>query len=159
MLRYTRLPKIMWRAIRSLVLGMFFTALFLGAISVYVFHDVDKDRIGHWNQAFAEFSIEAVLFSLVVGGLAWLLALLGRKLLKLGGYSPAARMGLYLGIAVAVLQYPFEFAARKLVPGRADSALSLYIVLAVLICTVGLLHDTFKQRKLQEEGEPASPRN
>ena len=71
------LPKIMWRAIRLLVLGIFCTALFLGAISVYIFHDVDKNKIGHWNEAFADLSIEAVVFSLIISGAVWLLALLG----------------------------------------------------------------------------------
>ena len=54
------LQKIMWRAIRLLMLGIFCTALFLDAISVYIFHDVDKNKIGHWNEAFADLSIEAL---------------------------------------------------------------------------------------------------
>jgi len=42
------------------MLGIFCTALFLDAISVYIFHDVDKNKIGHWNEAFADLSIEAL---------------------------------------------------------------------------------------------------
>ena len=58
----------MWRAILLLVLGVFCTALFSAAITVYMFHDVDKDMIRHWNEAFAGLCTESVLFTVVVGG-------------------------------------------------------------------------------------------
>ena len=150
------LPKIMWRAIRLLMLGIFCTALFLGAISVYIFHDVDKNKIGHWNEAFADLSIEAAVFSLIISGAVWLLALLGRQLFNLRGHAPRARIGLSLGIAAAVFQYPFEFVGRRLVPNLAESFLSFYLVAAIFLCTAVLLRDTFKQLKLQKALEPPS---
>jgi hypothetical protein len=85
------------------MLGIFCSALFIGAISVYVFHDVDHDKIGHWNEAFANLSIEVIAFSLMISGAVWLLALLGRRLFNLRDFSPRAKIGLYVGIATAVL--------------------------------------------------------
>jgi cytochrome bd-type quinol oxidase subunit 1 len=144
----------MWRAILLLMLGMLCTALFLDAISVYVFHDVDQDKIGHWNEAFADLSVEAVVFSLIISGAAWFLALLGRQLFNLRGYSPRARIGLSLGIAAVGFQYPFEFAGRKLVPNHAEFFLAFYLVAAVFLCTSVLLRDTIKQLKLRKALEP-----
>jgi cytochrome bd-type quinol oxidase subunit 1 len=138
------------------MLGIFCTALFLAAISVYVFHDVDQDKIGHWNEAFADLSIEAIVFSLIISGAIWLLAFLGRQLFNLRGYSPRARIGLSLGIAAAVFQYPFEFVGRKLVPNLAKSFLSFYSVAAIFLCTAVLLRDTFTQLKLRKALEPPS---
>jgi hypothetical protein len=146
----------MWRAILLLMLGIFCTALFLNAISVYVFHDVDQNKIGHWKEAFADLSIEAVVFSLIISGAVWLLALLGRPLFNLRGYSPRARIGLSLGIATAFFQYPFEFVGRRLVPNRQESFLSFYLVAAILLCTAVLLRDTFMQLKLRKALEHPS---
>jgi hypothetical protein len=132
------------------MLGIFCSALFIGAISVYVFHDVDHDKIGHWNEAFANLSIEVIAFSLMISGAVWLLALLGRRLFNLRGFSPRAKIGLYVGIATAVLQYPFEFVGRKLVPNLEESLLYFYLVAAIFLCTAILLRDTFQQRNLQK---------
>ena len=140
----------MRRAILSLMLGTFCTALFLAAISVYIFHDVDQDRIGHWNEAFVDLSIEVFVFSLILGGAAWLLALVGQRVFGLRGGSPRAKIGLSLGIATAVFQYPFEFLGRRLVPNFAGSLLSLYIVAAIILCTAVLLRDASRQREPQE---------
>ena len=78
----------MFRAILLLTLGIFFTALFLGGISVYLFHDVDQDKIGHLNEAFAGLSVEVIVFSLIISGAVSLLFLFGRQFFKLHGYSP-----------------------------------------------------------------------
>ena len=67
-MRYTRLPNDMWRAILLFMLGILCAALLGAAVSVYLFHDVDRDQIGHWNEAFAGLCIEFVLFTLIVGG-------------------------------------------------------------------------------------------
>jgi hypothetical protein len=136
------------------MLGTFCTALFLAAISVYVFHDVDQDRIGHWNEAFADLSIEMVLFSLLVSGGVWLLTMLGQRVFHLRGYFPRARVGLSLGIATALLQYPFEFLGRMLLPKFADPVLSVYLIAAIILCTAVLLHDASNQRNLQKASEP-----
>jgi hypothetical protein len=107
------------------MLGTCNTALFLAAISVYIFHDVDQDRIGHWNAAFVDLSIEVFVLSLILGGAVWLLARAGQRVFGLRGGSPRARIGLSLGIAAAVFQYPFDFLARKLVPSLAQFLLSI----------------------------------
>jgi hypothetical protein len=50
------------------MLGVFCTALFSSAITVYIFHDVDKDMTGRWNDAFAGLCTGSVLFTMIVGG-------------------------------------------------------------------------------------------
>jgi hypothetical protein len=42
----------MLRAILLFMLGMFSTALLSAGVSVYIFHDVDRDMVGHLNEAF-----------------------------------------------------------------------------------------------------------
>jgi hypothetical protein len=110
---------------------------------------VDQDKIGHWNEAFAGLCTESVLFTLVVGGGVALLTLLGRRLFHLEEYPPRAMLGL--------LQYPWEFAARKELPKLADFSLSFYLVAAILLCTFVIIRDTFRQMKLSQA--PAAPFN
>ena len=138
----------MRRTVLLLMLGLLSTTLSIAAISVYVFHDVDKDKIGHLNQAFAGMCIESVVFTLIVGGGVALFTLAGRLLFRLKGYSPRAKLGLLLGIGVTVFQYPWEFAARKELPKLADSALSFYLVLAVVFCAIIIVRDSYKQMAL-----------
>jgi hypothetical protein len=140
----------MRRAILLLMLGIFCTALFSAAISVYIFHDVDQDKIGHWNEAFAGLCTESVLFTLVVGGGVALLTLLGRHLFHLKGYSPRSMLGLLLGVGVTVFQYPWEFVARKELPKLADASLSLYLVVAIVLCAIVIVRDNFRQMKLYQ---------
>src|SRR5271167_3418117 len=99
----------MRRSIFLLMLGILCSALLCAAISVYLFHDVDKDKIGHWNEAFAGLCTESVLFTVVVGGGVALLTLLGQHLFHLKGYSPRSKLGVCLGTGVTVLQYPWDF--------------------------------------------------
>jgi hypothetical protein len=126
--------------------GIFCGAIFDSVLSVYIFHD----SISNLNEAFAGLYRESVLFSLSVGGAVGLLTLLGRYFFHLGGYSPRAKQALFLGIGVALFQYPWDFAGRKLLPKFADSSLSIYLILAIVLCTVVLLRDNFKQKKLCE---------
>jgi hypothetical protein len=140
-----------------LMLGIFCTALFITAISVYIFHDVDQDKIGHWTEAFTSLCAESVLFTLMIGGSVWLLTLLGRHLFHLREHSPRAMLGLFLGIGVTMCQYPWEFSARRLFPKLAESALLFYLVVAIVLCTVVLLRDNFKQMKLRKALEAEWP--
>jgi len=140
----------MRRSILLLVLGIFCTFLVVAAVSVYPFHDVDHDMIGDWNEAFAGLCAEGIVFTLIIGFPVWLLTLLGQHLFHLTGYSPRAKLGLLLGIGVTAFQYPWEFAARVELPKLADSALSFYLILAIVFCTVVLLRDNFSQKKLRE---------
>ena len=137
----------MRRAILLLMLGVFCTALFIAAISVYIFHDVDKDKIGHWNEAFTGLCIESVLFAVLVGVGIALLTFLGRRLFHLKGYSPRSKLGVYLGIGVTALQYPWDFLGRKTFPKLAGSSLSLYLIVAIVLCSIVILRDNFRQMK------------
>jgi hypothetical protein len=129
------------------MLGVFCAALSIAAISVYVFHDVDKDMIGLWNEAFAGLCAEFVLFTMIVGGGVALLSWLGRHLFHLMGYSPRSKLGFFLGIGVSVLQYPWDFVGRVAFPKFADSSLFLYLIVAIVFCSVVIVRDNFKQMK------------
>jgi hypothetical protein len=137
----------MWRAIVLFMLGIFSTALVVSLFSVYIFHDVDKEMVGHWNEAFAGLCVEFVFFTAVIGGGVALLTFLGRQFLRLKGYLPRLRLCLFLGIGVTVLQYPWEFAGRVALPEFEDSSLSLYLIVAIVFCSVVLVRDSFRQKK------------
>jgi ABC-type Fe3+ transport system permease subunit len=145
--RYTRFEHHMRKSTLLLAAGIFCTFLLSGAVSVYVFHDVDKDMIGHWDEAFAELFKEGIFFTLLISGATALLTLLGRYLLKLNAYSPHGLLGFFLGIGLTAVQYPCDFVARKVFPNFSDILLVLYMIIAVIFCTVVLLYDTFKQKK------------
>ena len=149
----------MRRSILFLMLGIFCTALFVDAVSVYAFHEVDADKIGHWNQAYLGLTGESALFALLVGAAAGLLTLLGRRLFHLSCYSPHAKLSLFLGIGVTVVQYLWDFVGRKAFPNLADTSLLLYLVIAPLLSTVVLLSDIFRQGKLAEARKASSSVN
>ena len=128
--------------------GILCTALLSDAVSVYIFHDVDKDKIGHWNEAFAGLCIEFVLFTVIVGSGVALLSLLGRKLLHLKGYSPRSKLAFLLGVGVTVIQYIWDFAGRAAFPKFADSSLLLYLIVAIVLCSIVIVRDNFRQMKL-----------
>jgi len=138
----------MRRAILLFMLGVFCAALFGGAISVYIFHDVDKDAIGRWNEAFAGLCMEFVLFTLIIGAGVALLVFLGRTLFRLKGYSPRLKLVFPLGIGVSVLQYPWDFIGRALFPTLSDFFLALYLLVAIVVCAIVIVSDSFRQMKL-----------
>lgn len=138
----------MLRTIFLFMLGMFGTGLLNAAISVYLLHDVDKDMIGHSNEAFAGLCGEIVLFTLVIGAGVALLTWLGRLLFRLKGSSPRAKLGLFLGIGVSIIQYPWDFAGRAAFPKFADTFLSVYLIVAILVCSIFIVHDSYRRRKL-----------
>jgi hypothetical protein len=129
------------------MLGVFCAAQFIAAISVYVFHDVDKDMIGHWNEAFAESCAEFILFTVIVGGGVAFLSWLGRYIFQLMGYSPRSKLGFFLGVGVSVLQYPWDLVGRAAFPKFADSLLFVYLVIAIIFCSIVIVRDNFKQMK------------
>jgi len=132
------------------MVGIFCTFLLSGAVSVYIFHDVDKDMIGHSNEAFVGLFEEGIFFTLLISGATALLVLLGRYLLKLNAYSPRGLLGLFLGIGLTAAQYPWDFLARKVFPNFSDILLVLYMIIAVIFCTVLLLYDNLSQKKYWE---------
>jgi hypothetical protein len=138
-----------------LTLGVLCAALFLAAVYVYVFHDVDRDKIGHWNEAFAGLCTESVLFAVIVGGGVTLLTLLGRHLFHLKGYSPRAKLGFILGIGVPVLQYPWDYAGRVAFPKLADSSLGVYLCVAIALCSIAIVRDNFRQMRLCQATMPS----
>jgi hypothetical protein len=111
---------------------------------------VDKDQIGHWNEALAGLCTESILFTVIVGGGVALLTLLGRHLFHLKEYSPRAKLGLFLGIGVAVLQYPWDFVGRTAFPNLAGSFLSLYLIVAIVLCSIVIVRDSFRQKMLSQ---------
>jgi hypothetical protein len=147
----------MLRSILSLTLGVFSTAVLIAAISVYLFHDVDHDQIGRWNQAFSASCFESVLFTLIICGATALLTSLGRYLFHLRDHSPGTALGLFLGIGITVLQYPWDFIARRVFPRFADFSLFVYLVVAIVVCTGGLLRESFRQRKSRKAAAASSP--
>jgi hypothetical protein len=140
----------MRRSIFCLIVGIFCTALLGSAVSVYLFHDVDRDMVGRLNEAFLALCIESILFALIVGGAAGLLTALGRLAFRLRGYSPYAMPSFFLGVGVTVLQYPWDFSARKLFPKLADLSLSIYLAAAIGLCTVVLLRGILRRKKAFE---------
>jgi hypothetical protein len=56
----------MWRLTSRFFTGMFATPMLTNAAAVYLFHDVDSDRIGKWNLASGELTLEFLIFGLVV---------------------------------------------------------------------------------------------
>ncbi|MGA3373016.1 MAG: hypothetical protein ABSC48_14765 [Terracidiphilus sp.] len=130
--------------------GVFSAALFSSAVSVYIFHDVDKDEIGHWNEAFAGLCAEFILFTVIVGGGVALLTSLGRRLFHLKGYSPRSELVFFLGIGAGVLQYPWDFIGRAAFPNLADFSLYLYLIFAIIFCSIIIVRDNFRQMKLSQ---------
>ena len=53
-----------------LLFGFLLVTLLLGAISVYIFHDVDKEMAGQWDLVFIGLAVEALIFSVGITILA-----------------------------------------------------------------------------------------
>lgn len=138
----------MWRALLLFMVGIFGAALFVSAVSVYALHDVDKEQVGHWNQAFEALCTEGVLFTLIVGGGVAVLTLFGRYLFHLNGYSPRLKLVFFLGVGVTLLQYPWDFASRVALPKLADASLSAFLVFAIVLCSIVFIRDASRQMKL-----------
>jgi len=142
----------MWRAILLFMLGILSAAFFVAAVSVFAFHDVDKEQIGHWNEAFAALCTEGVLFTLIVGGGVAVLTFLGRHLFHLSGYAPRLKVVFFLGVGITVLQYPWDFVSRVALPKLADASLSAFLVIAIVLCSIVFVRDASRQMKLGQGG-------
>ena len=62
---------------------------------------------------------------------------------------------LFLGIGVTVVQYLWDFAGRAAVPKLADSSLALYLIVAIVLCSIFLVRDNFRQMKLCQASSAA----
>ena len=137
----------MWRLTSRFFIAMFATALLTNAAAVYLLHDVDADRIGKSNLAFWELTVEFFVFSLVLTVSFFLLTWIGIMVFRLRQVALNFELGLVLGIAVMLVQYPAEFTVRKLAPGHsADSFLLGYILLSPSCCAAIVLLSAHKRR-------------
>jgi hypothetical protein len=135
----------MKRPILALTLGILLAALCVDMISVYILHDVDHDLLGHWNEAFMGLCQESIVGSLLIGGVTGLITSLGRAILKPKGGYPRTTFAFLLGVAVSVIQYPWDFATRALSPAFAQTSLLIYLFVAPVVCAFLLLRDSPNQ--------------
>ena len=137
----------MWRLTSRFFIALFATALLTNAAAVYWLHDVDADRIGKWNLAFWELTLEFFVFSLVLTVSFFLQTWIGIMVFRLRQVALNFKLGLVLGIAVMLVQYPAEFTVRKLAPGHsADSFLLGYILLSPICCAAIVLLSAHRRR-------------
>jgi hypothetical protein len=121
--------------------------MFTNAVAVYLLHDVDADRIGKWSLAYWELTREFFVFGLVLTASFFLLTWIGTLLFGLRHVAPNLRLGLILGVAVTLLQYPAEYIVRELTAEHsADTFLLGYIVLSPISCAAVVLVDAYKRR-------------
>jgi hypothetical protein len=132
----------MWRIAFTYFGGMMITVLPVNVLSVYVFHDVDKDRVGHWNLAFVELCIEFGVFALVATGLFLFFVWFGRVLLRIPTIPSSYVLSFVMGVFVILAQYPIEFVGRIFLPSRQGTVLTLYLLLSPLLCAAVFLRDS-----------------
>jgi len=140
---------------------MFAAAVVTNAVAVYLFHDVDADMIGKWNIAFLGLTLEFFIFGLVLTVSFFLLTWIGTIAFGLRQVALNLKLGLVLGIAVMLVQYPAEFTVRKLsTEHSADSFLLGYILLSPICCAAIILlsarksHAALAQRGSLVNGAP-----
>jgi hypothetical protein len=122
--------------------GMLLTALLVNALSVYVFHDVDQEMIGHWNAAYFLLDVEFAIMSFIISGFLLLFISVGRKFFYRHGGPLNIRLGIMLGIGTILFQYAFDMAARSWVPGITMIVLCLYPLLSSAASAIILLRKT-----------------
>jgi hypothetical protein len=137
----------MWRLTLRFFLGIFLAASFTNAAAVYLFHDVDADRVGNLNLAYRDLTLEFLVFGFVLTSIFSLLTWVGAVAFRLRDIPPNLKLGFILGMAVTILQYPGEFVVRKLTTeGSADSFLLGYMFLSPICCAVLILLNRHKRR-------------
>jgi hypothetical protein len=136
----------MWRLTSRFFLGIFAAALFTNAVAVYLLHDVDADRIAKLNLAFWELTREFVAFGLIAAAFFLLLIWIGALVFRLRDIPPNLKLGFTLGIAVILLQYPAEFAVRKLAGHSSDAFLLGYLLLSPVCCAAIILLNSHRRR-------------
>ena len=119
----------------------------MNAVSVYIFHDVDKELIGKWNIAFRDLLGELLLFGFLVVLVAGALTQLGRLIAKLRPAVPSPKLGFIVGVCVALAQYPVEYITRKIAVEHYSFGLDLYIILSVVIPSVVFIVACRKQQR------------
>lgn len=129
-------------------MGIFAAAMFTNAVAVYLLHDVDVDRIGKWNLAYWELTIEFLAFGLVLAVCFFLVIWIGAVVFGLRDVTLNLRLGFVLGIAVTLIQYPAEFTVRKLMAGHSSGGFLLgYMLLSPVCCAALILLNSHKRRR------------
>ena len=141
----------MWHLTARFFLGIFVAALFTNAVAVYLLHDVDADRVGKLNLAYWELTLEFFAFSLVLTLIFFLLTWIGTLVFRLRDLPPSRELGFVLGIAVTLIQYPAEFAVRKLDANSADAFLLGYLLLSPVCCSAIVLLNSYNRRITKNE--------
>ena len=148
----------MWRLTRNFSFGIIVGGIPINLISVYLFHDVDKERVGQWDPAYNDLAVELTIFAVAMTLVLWLLTFLGRLIFSLRGSPTNPKLGFALGLAVIIVQYPWDFVARKLFPTHSNEQLGAYMILSVFSSAAILVWDNFARKipKLDsQEGRPA----
>jgi hypothetical protein len=123
--------------------GLVVAGVSLNAISVYLLHDVDANRIGKLNLAFAELC-EEFSFFIVIASVFFLFVLwIGKKLLRLQLLAPNQRLAFSLGAMLMIAQYGIDFFVRALLPNQRGTVLTAYLLLSPVLCAAIALRFTF----------------
>lgn len=137
----------MWLLTSRFFIGTFATAILTNAAAVYLLRDVDADRVGRLNLAYWELTQEFLIFGLVVAGSFLLITWIGMMAFGLGGVTGNLRLAFVLGSAVTLIQYPAEFAVRKLTASHsADTFLLAYMLLSPFCSAAIILLNSRKRR-------------
>ena len=103
--------------------------------------------MGKLNRAYLDLTLEFLAFSLVVALSFFLLTWIGTLVFGLRKVRANLGLGLVLGIAVILIQYPAEFTVRKLTPDSADAFLLSYLLLNPICCAAIILLHSHKWRR------------
>jgi hypothetical protein len=111
----------MWWLVLSFFRGICLSALLLRAVSVYVFHDAEKQLIGKWDLAFRGLVEEVLLFAILATLGTAVLTQIGRMVAGFRPAGPPTKLGFIVGASVGLVQYPLEFLVRKVADEHYDS--------------------------------------
>ncbi|PYV60238.1 MAG: hypothetical protein DMG95_14235 [Acidobacteria bacterium] len=135
----------MWRVTYSFLSGVLIAAMITNGVAVYLLHDVDADRIGKWNLAYWELSTEFFFFALIVLGVFLTVTWIGSLLLHVRHAPTSSKLPFVLGVGLILIQYPTEFAVRKLSAAHsADTFLLTYLLLSPVCCAAIILIDRYR---------------
>jgi hypothetical protein len=96
-------------------------------------------------------TLEFFAFSLVLTLIFFLLTWIGTLVFRLRDVPPSRGLSFVLGIAVTSIQYPAEFAVRKLAANSADAFLLGYLLLSPVCCAAIVLLNSYKRRIIKNE--------
>jgi hypothetical protein len=90
-----------------------------------------------------------MVFAVAVTFALWLLTLLGPLIFQLRGSSTNPKLEFFLGLAVPIVQYPSDAAARKFCPNYSDKLLGAYMILSAVICAAILVWENLVRKSSQ----------